>query len=259
MGDEEEVVKTTYEYLDGDQESSEWLSRAGKCKVTYPNGDVYEGSFNDLKQRHGTGKYTYAPPAPEDGDEEAEKPEMPPNVYVGEFLNGKKHGTGKMLYPNGDAYYGQWANDLFQGEGSYKYANGDVYSGQWTNGQKNGQGTYLYAANNSQLVGTWGKNVCTKGRWIHSDGTSWHGNFKNNNPFGKGVYYFKNGNQQTGEYVEIVRPDAEEEDATDLVWQGNELEKASGNKDDLVRAGYADAPIEEKYEGKYEEAAAEGE
>ena len=55
MGDEEEVVKTTYEYLDGDQESSEWLSRAGKCKVTYPNGDVYEGSFNDLKQRHGNG------------------------------------------------------------------------------------------------------------------------------------------------------------------------------------------------------------
>ena len=29
MGDEEEAVKTTYEYQDGEQETSEWCSRAG--------------------------------------------------------------------------------------------------------------------------------------------------------------------------------------------------------------------------------------
>ena len=86
--------------------------------------------------------------------------------------------------------------------------------------EKNGNGTYLFAANDSQLVGTWDMNNLKTGRWIYKDGSSWHGNFKNGNPFGKGMYYFKNGNQQKGEYVEIVKEDAEEEDATDLVWQG---------------------------------------
>ena len=43
------------------------------------------------------------------GDEEEEgegKTDAPVHVYMGEFLNGKKHGTGQMSYPNGDVYYG---------------------------------------------------------------------------------------------------------------------------------------------------------
>lgn len=56
MADDEETPQTTYEYLDGEQETTTWLSRAGKCRVTYPNGAVYEGQFNDLKQKHGLGK-----------------------------------------------------------------------------------------------------------------------------------------------------------------------------------------------------------
>ena len=56
MADDEETPQTSYEYLDGEQETTTWLSRAGKCRVTYPNGAVYEGQFNDLKQKHGLGK-----------------------------------------------------------------------------------------------------------------------------------------------------------------------------------------------------------
>ncbi len=221
MADDEEMPKTTYEYLDGEQETAEWLSRAGKCKITYPSGAIYEGQVNDLKQKHGLGKYTYPAEPKEDGEEEEEgAEEAPRTVYEGEWLNGSKSGTGATLYANGDAYYGQFKNNKPNGEGSYKYKNGDIYSGQWTNGKKNGDGTYLFAANDSQLVGTWDMNNFKTGRWIHKDGSSWHGNFKNANPFGKGMYYFKSGNQQKGEYVEIVREDAEEEDATDLVWQG---------------------------------------
>ena len=57
MADDEETPQTSYEYLDGEQETTTWLSRAGKCRVTYPNGAVYEGQFNDLKQKHGLGKF----------------------------------------------------------------------------------------------------------------------------------------------------------------------------------------------------------
>ena len=50
MADDEEQAKTTYEYKDGEQETSEWCSRAGLVKITYPNGDTFEGDINDLKK-----------------------------------------------------------------------------------------------------------------------------------------------------------------------------------------------------------------
>ena len=43
-----------------------WIARAGKAKVTYDSGSVYEGEFNDEKQKHGSGKFTWMAPAEED-------------------------------------------------------------------------------------------------------------------------------------------------------------------------------------------------
>ena len=31
-----------------------------RAKVTYPNGDTFEGSFNDNKKKHGRGIYTWS-------------------------------------------------------------------------------------------------------------------------------------------------------------------------------------------------------
>lgn len=46
MGDEE-VPQCKVEYLDiaegGEEEVTNWIRRAGKCRVTYPNGEIFEG------------------------------------------------------------------------------------------------------------------------------------------------------------------------------------------------------------------------
>ncbi len=42
--------------------------------------------------------------------------------FLGEFLNGKRHG-----------------------DGLFTYSNKDIYSGQWKNGKKHGNGTYIFA------------------------------------------------------------------------------------------------------------------
>lgn len=51
------------------------------AKVTYPNGDTFEGSFNDDRQKHGHGIYTWSsapganpwvPPVDEDAEEDAD-------------------------------------------------------------------------------------------------------------------------------------------------------------------------------------------
>ena len=41
--------------------------------------------------------------------------------YVGDFKDGKKHGSGKYNFPNGDVYVGQWVNGQREGEGEYTY------------------------------------------------------------------------------------------------------------------------------------------
>lgn len=45
MGDEEEP-QCKVEYLDapeGAEEVTNWIKRAGKARVTYPNGEIFEG------------------------------------------------------------------------------------------------------------------------------------------------------------------------------------------------------------------------
>jgi outer membrane receptor protein involved in Fe transport len=48
--------------------------------------------------------------------------------YEGTYLEGRKHGIGKLQLPNGDKYQGYFVADKFHGDGSYFFANGDVYS-----------------------------------------------------------------------------------------------------------------------------------
>jgi hypothetical protein len=47
MGDEEEP-QCKVEYLDlaegAEPEETNWIRRAGRCKVTYPNGHIFEGN-----------------------------------------------------------------------------------------------------------------------------------------------------------------------------------------------------------------------
>ncbi len=46
MGDEEPQCKVEYLDLpDGGAEETNWIKRAGKAKVTYPNGEIFEGWF----------------------------------------------------------------------------------------------------------------------------------------------------------------------------------------------------------------------
>src|SRR4051812_21304057 len=69
-----------------------------KGRATYPNGDIYEGSF-DNKQKSGFGVYTW-------------NEERSAHVYRGQYVQGKRHGLGEMSYPSKEKYVGQWINGL---------------------------------------------------------------------------------------------------------------------------------------------------
>lgn len=55
------------------------------------------------------------------------------DIYVGELVNGKRHGFGKYTQLNEYIREGKWDNDKFTGYGSYKDKNGDICIGYFDN------------------------------------------------------------------------------------------------------------------------------
>ena len=92
-----------YEY-DGDFNG---CSLQGKGKLKNPDGDIYEGDFEN-NYFHGEGKYTYF---------------NSKNLYEGEFEYGMKKGKGKYVANNEYTYEGTWDNDMPFGYG--KFSNWD--------------------------------------------------------------------------------------------------------------------------------------
>lgn len=95
--------------------------RHGQGKMTYTNGNVYEGEWKD-DNRNGKGKMTW-------NDD---------NVYEGEWKDNKEHGKGKMTWNDGSVYEGEFKNGIYDGKGKSIESNGNVYEGEWEDGIKYG-------------------------------------------------------------------------------------------------------------------------
>ncbi|KAF0699388.1 Aste57867_10049 [Aphanomyces stellatus] len=206
------------EYTDDNPEELKWLKRAGKVKITYLNGDTFEGSVNENKLKHGPGKYTWMEKTEDDEAKEVA-------WYEGDYDNGKKQGLGKMLFPNGDTFHGQWNNDIIHGQGTLMYKNGDIFSGSYEYGIKQGKGTYEFAEDKSQLIGNWVQNTIVDGKWLFKDGGYCTGHFENATPIGLCLYQFPNGLQQEGEYVKVEGVNAAGDAVQVHTWKGEGITK----------------------------------
>lgn len=76
---------------------------------------VYEGKTNKNGEPHGKGKVTW-----DDGD-----------IYEGEFYNGDYHGVGKLIFEDGEIYEGEFKKGFMCGNGQITYPNGSVQYGVW--------------------------------------------------------------------------------------------------------------------------------
>jgi hypothetical protein len=99
----------------------------GRGIEKYPDGDVYEGDFENGLPHRGTMKFP-------DG-----------NVYEGDFDYGDVHGRGTKKYTDGRVYEGDYENGTPHGRGIEKFADGRVYEGDFENGAPHGRGTMKYA------------------------------------------------------------------------------------------------------------------
>ena len=53
------------------------------------------------------------------------------DLYEGDLVDGKKNGTGKMIYTNGDIYFGEWKDDYVENGMSISANGNKIYKGEF--------------------------------------------------------------------------------------------------------------------------------
>jgi ankyrin repeat protein len=161
----------------GDKYEGIWENdklKDGKVKKTYDDGNIYEGDWKDDK-RHGNGRFVYI-----DG-----------NFYEGDYKDDNKHGNGKYTWNNGDIYEGDWKDDERHGKGTLTYADGDVYEGDWKDGERHGKGKITHHEG-EVYDGDWkNDNFNGNGKMTYEDGTIYEGGWKDGGRHGKGKLIYK--------------------------------------------------------------------
>lgn len=147
--------------------------RVGKGKITWPDGDIYEGEWND-EGKHGYGKMQYIYAYTEEG----------------EYENNHRIGKGKITWPNGEIYEGEWSDLGKHGYGKLQGTSGnpnnDIYE------------EYFWE-------GIWNENRFIKGiSYSNIDGVRHYGTYDNGQLIHEKII-FTDGNVCEKEYVPANR------------------------------------------------------
>lgn len=63
--------------------------------------------------------------------------------YLGRLVEGKPHGMGTMMYPDGDRFEGYFEHGLKMGQGKMTLASGHTFDGFWVRDRLNGTVTMV--------------------------------------------------------------------------------------------------------------------
>mmetsp|Transcript_29688 Transcript_29688/g.88817 ORF Transcript_29688/g.88817 Transcript_29688/m.88817 type:complete len:524 (-) Transcript_29688:61-1632(-) len=143
--------------------------RHGTGKMVYASGNVYEGEWQDDKRhghgsmvwqsqnesytgewrngiQHGHGEHTWF------AKRFVATNFVQHNKYIGQFVDGKRHGTGTFQYASGATYVGEWADDKKHGDAVYTSETGTVFSGKFVNDRKAASGAVDKASEAVRVV-----------------------------------------------------------------------------------------------------------
>ena len=63
--------------------------------------------------------------------------------YEGEWVNGREHVQGSLIFPYWSNYVGEFKDGSFNGQGTFTFSDGNYkYVGEYKEGKKHGQGTF---------------------------------------------------------------------------------------------------------------------
>lgn len=97
-------------------------------KYIYPEGDVYDGFWNNEGKKHGKGILNLT-----DGSR-----------YEGNFSDGLFDGHGVLLFPDGSKYEGEFSKGKYAGYGIYTRCDGMKFEGKFSEGKVSGPGLITF-------------------------------------------------------------------------------------------------------------------
>ena len=163
----------------------------GHSKDAPPTGGIckYSGSYNEVGQRHGTGTLLW-----ENGDQ-----------YEGKFWNGHLDGEGALYFADGSNYEGNFCLSKMDGTGTRRFSNGNVYTGEYCEGRRAGQGR-CYFSNGDIYHGGWKADLIHGfGRYYYATGRAYEGNFLSGQRVGRGKLQLVDGSVDIYRYVKDKR------------------------------------------------------
>ena len=57
------------------------------------------------------------------------------DIFIGDMLNGERHGYGKQIYENGVIFVGEWKMGKRNGRGTFTDSDGKVYEYDFKDGE----------------------------------------------------------------------------------------------------------------------------
>lgn len=111
-----------------------------------------------------------------------------------------QNGNGTYRYSGNSKYTGQFQSGLRNGYGKMTYPDGNTYEGPFHLGKKHGEnGTMVFAASGDKYVGQWRNDQPNgKGVYYFSTKERFEGNFVNGTFDGQGTMYYPDGAYFTG-------------------------------------------------------------
>jgi len=125
--------------------------------------------------------------------------------YFGQVQFGHPHGTGIMEFKNSEyrfsVYVGEFVNGRFDGYGKLTFTYGDTYEGYFKDGRMNGIGKLTWKKEGDYYEGNFINGVRSgKGKIIRSFGGYYDGDFDNNKKDGYGKFRFEDGSIFEGSF-----------------------------------------------------------
>lgn len=202
----------------------------GNGKMTWPNGDKYEGGFENGAP-HGGGVYrSYA-----NGE-----------TFTGNFAHGKRNGQGLLEWDDSLAsLHAEWEDDRIDGPVLISTFSG-FYTGEWRGkGEPHGEGKDIDRHDENVYEGQYQRGLRHgKGKAVWSDGSEYIGEWRGGKQHGKGTYTSADGEKREGTWRDGKEVDDDDDDevveitatltATQLVTDKVAKAKKDGKIIDLI-------------------------
>ena len=129
-------------------------------------------------------------------------------IYIGDLVDGKKHGHGKHITKK-YIYEGNFENDKMHGKGTYtNLETYDVYEGEFFHNEFQGHGVMKYNSHAAyqEYSGSWSKGKFNGfGKLLFTNTDLYEGWFKLDKKCGKGIFKFHYGASFEGIYYDNDR------------------------------------------------------